>query len=798
MSTPAVSGTIGPGEIIMIIKKLIIQKSSIQKPKPFIPFQRFFLFLIPLFILAALLPSCRSRGRTLENIEAFARLYGYVRYFHPSDEAAGIDWDRFAVYGVQRVENAAGRGELKKVLEELFFPLAPAMEIFPSREKYHFDIQRLTPENNDRMKEIAWQHYGVGMSESPGVYFSIRLNRANKIHVGSGMGNLFQGLDAVPYRGKQFLFKASVRAVRGQGRLWFRVDRENKKVGFFDNMDGRPIRVNRWAEYNITGTIDADAQFVVFGAFLSGNGKLLVDDFRLQVRDKAEEPWQPVKLQHPGFERAKAGNVPRSWAVTGMGYAFEVTSKSAGSGKKSFALRSKSIDGPMRLFAQAPGFGEYVQKKLGRGLSCAVPLALRGDGTHTYPRGAQRVLKNLVNGMNARTPEELRADNRNVRLGNVIITWNIFRHFYPYFDVVRVNWDKVLTRALKDAAADTDEEDFLETLQYMVARLEDGHGNVYHPLVNRRAGPPFRAGWAGGQVVVTHSTAPSFRRGDVIVSQDGRPIDDVLIEAIKLISGSPQWKRQRALLRLGWGKRNTRVRFKINRRGQQWEVTTARKRTKPLDTPVRNSVEELEPGIFYVDLGRLNEEQFKETVPRLTGARGIVFDARGYVGFDARTVLGHLCGGRLLSPFWNIPQVIYPDGKKMVFSDSQWWVDPRKPRFTGKFVFLVHGYTVSASETLMSMVKHYKLAKIVGRTTAGANGNVNPFRLPGEYVVTWTGMRVLNQDGSRHHLLGIAPDVPVELTIEGVREGRDQFLEKAVEVLKKDMTEKIEGKKVGG
>ena len=28
----------------------------------------------------------------LANLTAFARLYGYVRYFHPSDESAGADW----------------------------------------------------------------------------------------------------------------------------------------------------------------------------------------------------------------------------------------------------------------------------------------------------------------------------------------------------------------------------------------------------------------------------------------------------------------------------------------------------------------------------------------------------------------------------------------------------------------------------------------------------------------------------------------------------------------------------------
>jgi len=37
--------------------------------------------------------------QVIRNLRAFSKLYGYVRFFHPSDEAAAIDWERFAIYG---------------------------------------------------------------------------------------------------------------------------------------------------------------------------------------------------------------------------------------------------------------------------------------------------------------------------------------------------------------------------------------------------------------------------------------------------------------------------------------------------------------------------------------------------------------------------------------------------------------------------------------------------------------------------------------------------------------------------
>lgn len=45
------------------------------------------------------------------------------------------------------------------------------------------------------------------------------------------------------------------------------------------------------------------------------------------------------------------------------------------------------------------------------------------------------------------------------------------------------------------------------------------------------------------------------------------------------------------------------------------------------------------------------------------------------------------------------------------------------------------------------------------------------------------GVKVLKHDGSQHHGIGIAPTMPIEPTAQGIAEGRDVVLEKAVEVL---------------
>jgi C-terminal processing protease CtpA/Prc len=118
----------------------------------------------------------------------------------------------------------------------------------------------------------------------------------------------------------------------------------------------------------------------------------------------------------------------------------------------------------------------------------------------------------------------------------------------------------------------------------------------------------------------------------------------------------------------------------------------------------------------------------------------------------------------------------------MKFGFSNWEVEPREPRVRGNVVFLTNGRAISAAETFLGIVEHYRLAEIVGGPTAGTNGHVNPFGLPGGYQVTWTGMKVLKHDGSQHHGVGILPTVPVERTIARVAAGRDEVLERGIEV----------------
>ena len=71
-------------------------------------------------------------------------------------------------------------------------------------------------------------------------------------------------------------------------------------------------------------------------------------------------------------------------------------------------------------------------------------------------------------------------------------------------------------------------------------------------------------------------------------------------------------------------------------------------------------------------------------------------------------------------------------------------------------------------------------AVVVGSTTAGADGNVSSFALPGGLSTMISGIGVFYPDKKPTQRIGIVPDVVVRPTVTGIRAGRDEVLEEAL------------------
>jgi C-terminal processing protease CtpA/Prc len=721
----------------------------------------------------------------VENLRTLARLYGYLRYFHPSDQATGVDWDALAVRASGKVKDAPDSEALKAALEEVFRPVAPAMMLyFKGREAA--PPTRLAMSQEAASKAVSWQHLGVGSGAPNSIYQSIRLNRPFEMAGQATLGHLH--IDATKHRGKTVKLsawvKAQPRGMNGRVQLWLRVDRPSGP-GFFDNMRDRPIRTPEWAEYTITGPVAEDAQRIAFGALVYGKGEFLVDGFRISVTDAAGRE-EPALVENAGFEESDTGAAPKGWGIDSPAMEFRVQEKDVHEGKRALFFETKIQPVATPLFEKRAPADGVIDQEIGRGICARIPLALETDEGGTIPRSNPEDLGRLRTVLEGLLLAPLSGADESVRLGDVIIAWNVFQHFYPYFDVVKVDWNAALTRSLERALADRTEEDFLRTLNWLVARLDDGHGGVYHALQQTLGTPPFRVEWVEDKAVVTASRDAAFKSGDVVLAVDGRKAEDILLEDEEFFSGSPQWKRIKATAQFGLGPAGTKSLAKLKRGSDVLEVSFERT-AQPLVSvpPAHPPIDKLKDGVFYVDLTRASWQEISSRIQELAAASGVIFDLRGYPNGNHQ-VLCHLLREPDKSSAWmKIPLVVLPDREGWTYQEIGWNLPTASPRIAGRDVFMIDGRAISYAESFMSFVEHYKLGEIVGQPTAGANGNVNSFALPGGYSVSWTGMKVVKHDGSQHHTIGILPTVPCRRTLSGIVSGRDEFLEKALEVIDK-------------
>jgi len=201
----------------------------------------------------------------------------------------------------------------------------------------------------------------------------------------------------------------------------------------------------------------------------------------------------------------------------------------------------------------------------------------------------------------------------------------------------------------------------------------------------------------------------------------------------------------------------------------------------------------LDGNIGYLDLGLLASlREFERAFEALRQTRGLIVDIRRHPGFTMQLALAARLSDRpVKSAIYEIPIVSSFDSQEQVVSIGQYDVQPdAKAHYGGPVVVLVNEKTHGSAEDVCIYLKNAARVTFVGGTTAGCNGNRTWLSLPGGGRLWFTGMRVKFGDGSRFQNIGITPDVPAAPTVEGVRAGRDEVLDRGLEVLKGRMSER--------
>lgn len=434
------------------------------------------------------------------------------------------------------------------------------------------------------------------------------------------------------------------------------------------------------------------------------------------------------------------------------------------------------------LFDASPEIGASIEEEIGDNIYCQIPLRLYLNDEGTYPKS--NTFDSLQNKLNK---VDTKALGIATRLGNIVNVYNVFQHFHPYLKEAKVDWDKEFETALKRSFSDNTYADHLITLEKFTATLKDGHTRVTN-FAKGTYQPPINWQWIENKLVISNvfDDALDLTVGDIITKINDVPVDEYFKEIKSTIAaGTEGWANHCAQMKSIVGKRYTEFTIEVNSKTIRLKRNGRYGYGKTKIPIQENLYTKLAHNIYYVNITKAPMDTITKILPKLEKADGIICDLRGYPR-DNDGFISHLLKENDTSDSWmRIPKIIYPNQKNRIgFDNRNWSLEAKKPYLGDKkIVFITNGRAISYAESYMGFIRGYNLATIVGQPTAGTNGNALSFGLLGGYSISWTGMKVVKHDGSQLYAIGILPDIYVAKTIEGVKAGEDEFLNKAIEVI---------------
>jgi C-terminal processing protease CtpA/Prc len=399
--------------------------------------------------------------------------------------------------------------------------------------------------------------------------------------------------------------------------------------------------------------------------------------------------------------------------------------------------------------------------------------------------------------------EEMIDPSLEYRLLAVFRIWNVFHFFYPYLDLIG-DWDAVLPEFIARMEEVKDGREYALAIAEMAAHIADGHTTLAgNPTLDRLYGEapaPVAIRWIEGAWVVTAvADDPAVRTtgieiGDVVLSVDGEPmaVREGLLRRY-LAASTEAGLRRKIADRLLSGPQGSTVSLTVQGREELVKdrvKTIALRRQAWTPRFTGETVRILPGGLGYVDLNRLTVDEIDGMFERLKGTRGIVFDMRGYpqgTGWFLASRLnvrgapyGALFRRRLVSADAGEREQTSVTFSQPIASTGSWI-------YKGRTVLLIDERTVSQSEHLGLFFEAAAGTKFVGTPTAGANGDITFFSVPGIASIRFSGHEVRHADGRQLQRIGLVPDVLVAPTLRGIRDGRDEVLERGIEVLTREL-----------
>lgn len=419
----------------------------------------------------------------------------------------------------------------------------------------------------------------------------------------------------------------------------------------------------------------------------------------------------------------------------------------------------------------------------------------RHQGRHYYIKMARRVGNPEF--LHENSYEKMTFPDAGFRLLALYRYWNMIHYFFPYKYQTDKNWNEVLKEYIPMfISAKNGLEYELAALQ-IVIDVNDSHANLWggNSEIWKARGDyfaPFRVQFVENKLVVVDYYNPELKEisgpeiGDVITHIDGKEVELIVEEEEKYFPGSNKVTKLRNIsVHLLRSIDNT---LKINyvSSGEVKEKEILLYNTDDLDFYYLYKVDEnakcyqlLDGNIGYITLANIKKEDISVIKKEFKDTQGIIIDIRNYPGTFVPFSLGSYFVSKR-TPFVKFTEGSVNNPGLFTFT-SPLKIPKFMKTYPGKLVVIVNEITQSQGEYTAMAFRAGDNTTIVGSTTAGADGNVSRITLPGGLKTMISGIGVFYPDGTETQRIGIIPDILIEPTIEGIRQGRDEVLERAIQ-----------------
>ncbi|WP_159637733.1 S41 family peptidase [Sphingobacterium composti Ten et al. 2007 non Yoo et al. 2007] len=385
------------------------------------------------------------------------------------------------------------------------------------------------------------------------------------------------------------------------------------------------------------------------------------------------------------------------------------------------------------------------------------------------------------------------------RLLSVYKYWNMIEYFFPNKHLTDKKWDLVLKEYIPKFINAKNELEYELVALQLIGEINDTHANLWgggDKIMELRGNnfAPFRAEFVENKYVVVDYYNPEFSErsklkvGDIITHINNKPVKPIL-DSLKSYYPS---SNEAAMLRdisadlLRSTSNTISLNYISENKKKQHDVPLYdRKQLNMYNWYKVNKDEKcfkiLHGNIGYITLANIKEEDIPEIKKSFKSTKGIIIDIRNYPS----TFVPFKLGSYFLSEptqFVKFTQGNPNNPGEFTFTQPL-EIPNEKENFEGKLVVLINEKSQSQAEYTAMAFRAAKNSVIIGSTTAGADGNVSTILLPGGLRTMISGIGVYYPDGRETQRIGIVPDIIVTPTIEGIRLGKDEVLNKAIEII---------------